>query len=139
MAADRSGRVWLKAMLAVAVLGLAAVAGTWLFPDLAVAFAGGSDYADLGHIAWLFALEGTVFALLQILVYESIAGQTHAGAVLWLASGIVAAVALAFVDSVAALVSLVCVTAAAAAVATALVAGFMPGRAKPDRHLQRHP
>jgi O-antigen/teichoic acid export membrane protein len=128
MAADRHSRVWVKALLAVAALGLAAVAATWLLPDLAVSFAGGAEYADLGDIAWLFALEGTVFAMLQILVYESIAAQTHAAIVLWIGVVVVAGVALPAVNSVTALVSLVCLTAAG----VALVTGLMPGAAEPD-------
>jgi O-antigen/teichoic acid export membrane protein len=128
MAADRSRRAWVRPLLAVLGLGLLAVVGTWLLPGLAVAFAGGSAYVDLGPVAWVFALEGTVFAALQILVYETIAGQRHAAFVLWIGAGVVVVGAVVFVSTVTALVSLVTLVAAGAA----LVTGLMPGATDSD-------
>lgn len=120
MATDRHGRPWLKPLLLVLALGGIAVLGAWLLPDLAVAFAGGSEYEALGEVAWLFALEGTLFAALQILVYDTIAGQTRAAHLLWIGVAVICAVALLTVDSVTALVSLV--TAVALAVGLGCVA-----------------
>jgi hypothetical protein len=121
MATDRTGRPWLKPMLAVLGLGALAVAAAWLLPDLAVTFAGGDEYAQLGDVAWLFALEGTMFAALQILVYDTIAGQSHASLVLWLASAVVAGVAIPLIGGVTGLVTLVTVVAVVAALVTGLV------------------
>ncbi len=128
MASDRAGRPWLKPLLAVLGLGALAVAGAWLLPDLAVTFAGGSEYADLGDVAWLFALEGTMFAAVQILVYDTIAGQTHAGFVLWLGSAVVVGLALPFLDTVTALVTVTAVVA----FGIGLVTSLMPGATNPD-------
>lgn len=129
MASERNGRPWLKPLMAVAAVGLAAVLGAAVLPDLAVAFAGGSEYADLADVAWLFALEGTLFASLQILVYDTIAGQTHAASVLWLGSVLVVAVAVPVIDSVQNLVGLVALVALGATVVTSLMAGA----SHPDR------
>ncbi len=128
MAADRSGRPWLRPLLTVLGLGVLAVLGAWLLPDLAVAFAGGSEYADLGHVAWLFAIEGTIFAALQILVYDTIAGQSHATYVLWIGAALIAALAITWLDSVTSLVIVVIAVAAG----VGLVTGLMPGTADPD-------
>lgn len=128
MATDRVGRPWLKPLLAVLGLGAVAVVGAWLLPNLAVTFAGGSEYADLGDVAWLFALEGTIFAALQILIYDTIAGQSHAGMVLWLGSALVTALAIPLLDSVTGLVAVT----AAVALGVGLVTSLMPGATDPD-------
>ncbi len=128
MAADRSGRPWLRPMLTVIALGALAVLGAWLLPDLAVAFAGGSEYADLGRVAWLFAIEGTIFAALQILVYDTIAGQSHATYVLWIGAAVIAGVAIPLLGTVTELVTLMIVVAAG----VGLVTSLMPGTAHPD-------
>ena len=79
------------------------------------------EYAQLGDVAWLFALEGTMFAALQILVYDTIAGQSHASLVLWLGSAVVAGIAIALIGGVTGLVTLVTVVAVVAALVTGLV------------------
>ncbi|MBA3233815.1 MAG: polysaccharide biosynthesis protein, partial [Propionibacteriales bacterium] len=144
MARDRSGRPWLKPLLAVAALGVLATVGAGVIPDLAVAFAGGSEYAELADVAWLFAAEGTLFACLQILVYDTIAGQSHAGSALWLGTAVVVIVALVALDSVLAIVATVAMVAAAVGLVTACltsrvpdpanhsVTRFVPGATHPD-------
>jgi O-antigen/teichoic acid export membrane protein len=131
MATDRTGRPWLKPTLTVLGLGLVAVVGARLLSDLAVTFAGGGEYTDLADLAWLFALEGTMFAVLQILIYDAIAGQTHAGFVLWLAAALVTVIAVAFIDSVSHLVTAVTVVTVVAC-GVALVTSLMPGATHPD-------
>lgn len=139
MARERGGRPWLKPMVAVGALGLTAVAGTLVLPDLAVAFAGGDEYAELGDIAWVFALEGTAFALLQILVYDTIAGQTKAAPALWTGVAVTALIALALVETALALAALVTAVAVAVGLAIAvLVTGLVPAPAEPDRDLERN-
>jgi O-antigen/teichoic acid export membrane protein len=128
MATERGRRVFLAPLLAVIGLGLLAVAAVALVPDLAVTFAGGSEYADLGHVAWLFALEGTLFAALQILVYDAIAAQAHSAFLLWLGAIVLVGVAVPLVDSVRVLVAL----AAAVAFGVCLVTSLMPGASHPD-------
>ncbi len=121
MATDRASRAWLKPMLVVLGLGGCAILGTLLLPGLAKAFAGGSQYAGLGGIAWVFALEGTLFAALQILVYDAIARQSRAAWVLWLGVVGLAVVAALFVHTVAALAGVAAVTALAVGVGICLL------------------
>jgi O-antigen/teichoic acid export membrane protein len=128
MASERGRRVFLAPLLAVIGLGLVVVAVVAVLPHLAVSFAGGNEYADLAHVAWLFALEGTIFAALQILVYDAIAGQAHSAFLLWLGAIVLVVVAVPFVDSVRVLVAL----AATVAFGVALVTSLMPGASDPD-------
>lgn len=124
MAADRGGRAWLRPMLLVLALGGCAVVAALVLPGLAESFAGGHAYVGLGHVAWVFALEGTLFAAVQILVYDTIAGQSHAGSVLWL--GVLGTVAFAtpLAHSVAGLAGIVSgVTVVAGIVVAALLRG----------------
>jgi O-antigen/teichoic acid export membrane protein len=131
MASERAGRPWAKPVLVVLGLGACAVLGTLLLPDLAESFAGGSTYAGLGRVAWVFALEGTTFAVLQILVYDTIAGQRHAAILLWAGVIGVAAVAMPTVHSVDALAGIVAGAAAAVGLAIAALPGLrgLSGRA----------
>jgi O-antigen/teichoic acid export membrane protein len=76
-AADSEDRNWLKPLGAVAAIGALVVGGTALLPELAVVFVGGPEYEALTDHAWLFALEGTIFALLQMVVYRQIARQAR--------------------------------------------------------------
>ncbi len=137
MARERSGRPWLKPMLAVAALGATACLGTLVLPDLAVAFAGGDDYAALGDIAWVFALEGTAFAMLQILVYDTIAGQTRAASLLWAGVLVVTAVAVPLIDSALVLAGTVTAASIVIGVVLGLVSGLVPAAADADGDLER--
>lgn len=98
-AANSSDRAWLRPLVIVGALGLLAVAGTAVLRDLAVTFVGGSEYAALADYAWLFALEGTMFALLQLMVYRQIARQAHVAVFLWVAVLAVVTYAQLFVGS----------------------------------------
>lgn len=108
----RSGsarRMNLVALALVAAIGLAVVLGVALLSDLAVAFVGGPAYADLAARLWLFALLGTVLALLQVMIYNIVARQRQRVVyVVWAALALVA-VAAAFADAVPVLLRLVLV------------------------------
>jgi len=83
------------AVAAVGGLGLCAIAGAWLLPDLVVAVFGGTEYAEIGPIAWLFATTGSVYAVLQLVVYAAIAQQERRAApVIWCGLVVLALVAL---------------------------------------------
>jgi len=69
-----------------------------------------------------------MFAGLQILVYDTIAGQSHSGLLLWLGAILVLVVAMLVVDSVLYLVALV----ALVAFGVGLVTSLMPGATHPD-------
>lgn len=60
----------LTAMVGVVITLAAVFAG-----DLVIGILGGSQYKELGSEAWLFALEGSAFALVQVLLYSRLAAQ----------------------------------------------------------------
>jgi len=105
----------------IAALGGAVVAGTWLLPDLALAFVGGDEYADVQDLLPLFALEGSVFALLQLLLYDALARRSRVITVgLWTALAAATVVVLTSVDTVAGLPVVMTSAAAGVAVLSAL-------------------
>jgi hypothetical protein len=59
----------------VAVLGMACTVGVVLLHDIAMIFVGGDKYAAIESRLWLFAVLGTVLAMLQLLVYSVLARQ----------------------------------------------------------------
>jgi O-antigen/teichoic acid export membrane protein len=71
-----------RAIQAVAALGVCTVLGALVLPDLVVKIVGGTDYAPVGPIAWLFALAGSSYAVLQLVVYAAIAQQEKRAALL---------------------------------------------------------
>jgi O-antigen/teichoic acid export membrane protein len=64
-----------RSLTAVGLIGLLATAGAWLLPDLALVFVGGGQYEEIADSLWLFAVLGTVLAMLQLLVYAVLARQ----------------------------------------------------------------
>ncbi len=79
--ADRHSSEWLKPLALVGLLGAGVTLGVLGLPALAVEFVGGTAYRPLSAYLWLFAAEGTLFALLQVVVYRQIA--RHAASVAW--------------------------------------------------------
>ncbi|WP_328521558.1 polysaccharide biosynthesis protein [Kribbella sp. NBC_00359] len=75
-----------RAIVAVAGLGACSVIGTLVLPNLIVAIIGGKEkYAALGPYTWLFAVSGSAYAVLQLVVYAAIAQQEKRAALLiWL-------------------------------------------------------
>jgi O-antigen/teichoic acid export membrane protein len=72
-----------RAIQAVAALGVCCVLGALILPNVVVAVVGGAEkYAALGPIAWLFALAGSSYAVLQLVVYAAIAQQEKRAALL---------------------------------------------------------
>ena len=69
-----------------AVVGVAITAFSFLLGDLVIRILGGAQYTELGSEAWLFALEGSAFALVQVLLYARLAAQDRkAVALVWVA------------------------------------------------------
>ena len=58
-----------------ALVGLGITVFSLLFGDLVVRILGGTQYTELGSEVWLFALEGSAFALVQVLLYARLATQ----------------------------------------------------------------
>jgi O-antigen/teichoic acid export membrane protein len=113
------------AALLIAALGAAVVAGVWLLPDVALAFVGGDDYADVQSLLPLFAIEGSMFALVQLLLYDALARRSQVVVLaLWTALALAIAIALTTVDRIELLP--VVVTAAAAGVAFTAVVPIRP-------------
>lgn len=58
-----------------AVVGVAITGFSLLFGSFVARVLGGAQYTDLGNEIWLFALEGSAFALVQVLLYARLAAQ----------------------------------------------------------------
>jgi O-antigen/teichoic acid export membrane protein len=84
-ARDQHSRAWLKPLGLVGFLGAGVSLGAVLLPDLAVAFVGGEKYLSLADYVWLFAVEGTIFALLQLVLYRQMARRALVAPMLWAA------------------------------------------------------
>jgi hypothetical protein len=91
--AENRTRMTLKALVMVLGIGVVATAAAWLLQDLAVEFIGGAAYRDLQETIWAFAGIGTIWAMLQLLVYNVVARQNKtAVGVVW--AGMLVLVAL---------------------------------------------
>jgi len=58
-----------------ACVGFVVTGFSFLFGTFVMRVLGGAQYSDLGSEAWLFALEGSAFALVQVLLYARLATQ----------------------------------------------------------------
>ena len=75
MTSSDSRRTVLIATGLTAVLGAAITAVSFTFGSLVVRILGGTQYPELNGEIWLFALEGSAFALVQVLLYARLAAQ----------------------------------------------------------------
>lgn len=101
-------RALLSSIAAVSALGGACILATAVLPDLVLVFAGGREYEEVSDLLWVFALLGTVMAVLQLLVYSVLARQGTASMVLvWVALLVVVVVASTTVSTVAGLLAVV--------------------------------
>ena len=66
-----------RSLLLVAVLGAVAVLAAKVLSGVAMIFVGGADFAEVEDRLWLFALLGTVLAMLQLQVYAVLARQAR--------------------------------------------------------------
>jgi O-antigen/teichoic acid export membrane protein len=80
----------LRATSLVALLGVLTVAGTLVLPQLALILVGGDEYEAVRGRLWLFALAGSLLAIVYVLVFDALA--RHAHGVLVMIWGAVAAV-----------------------------------------------
>jgi hypothetical protein len=71
-----------RGLLIILAIGLVAVCGVLVLPDLGLAFVGGAAYAAVRDELWVFATLGTATALVQLLVQTAVARQ-HRTAVAW--------------------------------------------------------
>jgi O-antigen/teichoic acid export membrane protein len=75
-----------RSIMAVGGLGVCAVVGTLILPGIVVEVIGGKEkYAPLGPYTWLFAVAGSAYAVLQLVVYAAIAQQEKRAALaIWI-------------------------------------------------------
>lgn len=124
----------LRAISAVGLLGALTVAGAAVLPRLALILVGGDRYDEVQGRLWLFALAGSLLAIVYLLVFDALAQHAH-GIVVMLWGAVVAVLAVAYGFSVGItglVLTVVVVTATlAAAVETA---PLLRGR---EKHLRR--
>ena len=131
-------RMYLRALVAVGIIGLTATLGAAVLSDIAVAFIGGDAYREVEPNIWLFATLGTLLALVQMMVYELVARQ-HRASVLILWGGLLAVAAVgSLVDSGAALVRGVALVDLAVLLILLLTARFHPAFAGPTQTSPPH-
>ena len=114
-------RALVRSLLAGAGLGVVSVAGAVVLSGLATFFIGGAEYAPVSSRLWVFAVVGTLLALLQLLVYSVLARQGRGSTYLtWVAVGLLVGVGLLQDTLEGLLVTVVGVDAALLAVLLAL-------------------
>ena len=127
LARANSQHARLRAVTIVAGFGLLAVAATAVLPKVALILVGGEQYADMTSRLWLFALAGSVLAIVHLLVFDALARHAHGIAImLWIAVAAVAAAAYGLDVDITGLV----VTVAAVSTVLAAVVGFAPAVSK---------
>ena len=100
-------RMHLLSLAMVLGIGVVTVLGTWLLSALTIVFIGGPEYAQLQSRIWLFAVLGTLLALLQLMVYNVVARQ-HQRTILLIWGALLALVAAGpFLDTLHSLLTIV--------------------------------
>ena len=75
------------AVLGTSLIGAGYISVTYFASEFVVNAIGGSGYAELYSEVWLFAIEGSLFAVLQVLLYGRIAREdTKVSILLWVGS-----------------------------------------------------
>lgn len=119
-----------QAVLAVAGLGLLAVAAVAALPRLVVLIMAGGEYLPVAGQAWLFALAGAGFGVVQVLLYARMANQDRRATILlWLGVATLAGLGLTVGTSIPALATCAVTVAWATALAGLVWAwtGTAPG------------
>jgi O-antigen/teichoic acid export membrane protein len=95
------------AVLGTALIGTGYVGVCYFGSEFVVNAIGGSNYSDLYSEVWLFAIEGSLFAILQVLLYGRIAREDTKVSILLWAGSILATLSvwLIMVDTVITVVS----------------------------------
>ncbi len=68
-------RALIRGLTLVGGIGVVAIAGALLLSPLAMVFVGGGEYSEIESRLWLFAVLGTLLAMIQLLVYAVLARQ----------------------------------------------------------------
>ncbi|MGC4112485.1 MAG: polysaccharide biosynthesis protein [Nocardioides sp.] len=95
MASGESPRTFILAVGSVIGLGCLATLATAVLPGLALIFVGGSEYGDVRSRLWVFAVLGTLLAVMMMVVYALIArGGQRSVYLTWLALAAIVALGL---------------------------------------------
>lgn len=107
------------AVVLSAGIGAAVTLFCFALGDPLVWILGGEKYAHLGQLAWVFALEGSIFAVVQVILYAGFSSRARTVAILtWVAVvAQIVIIALVFHDSVEQIVTTTTVIAAMLAAA----------------------
>lgn len=125
--ASSGGRTYLKGLAGVGLVGVTGVAGAAVLSGLALVFVGGAEYGEVEPDLWMFAVLGTLMAMLQVMVYEVVARQ-HGRSVYVLWAGLAAVVGFSrLVDGPGELVRAVAATHAVVLLVLLAVAVRRPG------------
>ncbi|AXT84781.1 polysaccharide biosynthesis protein [Aeromicrobium sp. A1-2] len=85
----------LRAVSLVAGLGAVAVLATAVLPHLALILVGGDKYSEITGRLWLFAIAGSVLAIVHLLVFDALARHAH-GVVVMIWAAVAAVLAVAY-------------------------------------------
>ncbi len=104
---DSRHRALVRSLVAVGVLGALAVGAAKVLSGVAMIFVGGAEFREVEDLLWVFAVLGTLLAMLQLQVYAVLARQARRSVLLvWAALLVIVALGLR-ADSVAGLVGIV--------------------------------
>jgi O-antigen/teichoic acid export membrane protein len=118
-----------QAVAAVAILGILATIGVAVLPTLVVTIMAGPQYLEVTGSAWLFALAGAGFGVVQVILYARMAhSDRRAALLLWSAVAVLAVLGLTLGTTIERLVT----CAVVVAWGTALI-GVAWARADPVR------
>lgn len=120
-----------RSLLLVGGLGLVAVGGAKMLSGIAMVFVGGAEFGEVEGILWVFAVLGTVLAMLQLQVYAVLARQGRWSVLLVWAALVAAVVLGSRTESVSGLVTTVAAVDAALLMALAAVGARAGGRPVP--------
>lgn len=137
----------LRAVALVGGFGVLAVGATVLLSPVALVVVGGNRYGEVESRLWLFALAGSMLAIVHLLVFDALARHAHGVTpLLWAAVIAVIAIAYGFDVHITGLVLTVSGVATALAVAllvvpnlrpTSSVGGLVPGASGADGDVER--
>ena len=123
LARARTHHARVRAIALVGGFGALAVAGTAVLPQWALVLVGGHEYRAITDRLWMFALSGSLLALVYLLVFDALARHAHGVVVLvWTAVFAVLAVSYGWNLSITGLV----LTIATVAGTLAMVVGVAP-------------
>lgn len=120
----------LRAVSIVAGLGALAVLATAVLPRLALILVGGAKYDEITDRLWLFALAGSLLAIVHLLVFDALARHAHGIVVMiWVAVATVAATAYGLDVGITGLV--LTIASVAAVLATVVYLAPRPSKGAP--------